>query len=475
MMKKYLVFFLAVGLTLQITGCTSGSKEGGDEASQQQNDQQFSQEGEGDFAQQDAGGGQDQLQLDGQGQDGGKMADQSAPQDASQELALDAQQSKGGDELSLEDPQPLPENVAGTDPAAQKAPEPMPPTDGGAPVPMDNAQNPAPAPAPTDEPLFKNETAGASGDAGAAPGTDVAVAAPAPKVIAPLQKIKSSSFENGGANLNRVYLARASDKSLKAVSQKIYGNDRAKDLKKWNPSVGNKPKVGTKIYYQSATNPEDTKMMTYYEEMGVQPQLYTTQEGDNIRKLSKNWLGSSESWKEVWSTNLDVEPKGDLPAGLQLKYWPEEAVAQGKAGGETMAQAPTNPLPSDLPPPPPMPEMNPAPPAGGGMAANEPPPGPPPPAPPQPASTPDSGMPVAGQVAPPPPPEQVPPPPPPPVAPPPEPKPVAKNKAKAEPAEDPDATMALGLAGILIMAAAVLFVVLRKNRAKRVDLSQTQV
>ncbi len=72
---------------------------------------------------------------------------------------------------------------------------------------------------------------------------------------------------------------------------------------------------------------------------------------------------------------------------------------------------------------------------------------------------------------PPPPPPEVPPPPPP------EPKPVAKKMQPdvVEGEADPDQMMWLGACGIMLMAAAILYVVIKKNRAKRVDLSQTQV
>jgi len=483
MKKKSLVYILAFVLILPLTSCTSGgSKEGGDAAQQAANDSQFSQEGEGDFAKAGDGSPQSQLQTDG-APAGQPLADAGAPpQDAGQDLALDGQQKIAGggvkDELSLDDPQPLPDGIAGTqDPAATAAP---PPADA---PPADSAQ--ASAPPPTDEPLFKSDAkpeepfAASGGDlAAAAPPAE----APAPKTFAPLLKVKDAAFDKDGANLNRYYVARADDKSVKAVSKKIFGGkDHSKDLKKWNPTIAKRaPKVGDKIYYQSEANPTDTQMLSYYEEAGIQPQVYTTQEGDNLRKLAKSWLGSKDSWKEVWVTNPDVDSKGDVPAGLQIKYWPSDAVST-MAKNETMLPfepGSAAPPPPDIPPPPPMDALAPPPPPNmADMGAPPPPPpGAMPPGSPSPASTPDiPGGAAAMAPPPPPPPDQgAPPPPPPPAA------PEAKRPSKAPMANnggesDPDTTMAMGLGAILLIAAAVLFVVLRKNRAKRVDLGQTQV
>lgn len=480
MTKRLLVIFLAIGMSAHLSGCSSsGSK--GEDGQQASNDSQFSQEGEGDFAQD---GTQTQVAQDGQA--GANQALDGAPQDGGQDLALDGQQSKSGDqakaggkdELSLEDPQPLPEDVASNQ-------QPAPPADAAAQAKPEEA--PAPAPAdqaaaapPTDEPLFKDqaqakpEEAPAAAPADAAAPTETTAAAEPPKTFAPLLKVKDAAFEKNGTNLNRVYLAREGD-TLKSVSQKLYGKNRQKDLKAWNPVLGRGVKTGDKIYYQSPTNPDDKAMLTYYEEAGIQPSIYTSKEGDNIRQVSKELLGSKDSWKEVWATNASVESKGNIPAGLEIKYWPENAVAQAGAAGKGSEVAANVAPPVDQAPPPPPPEQAPPPPqnmaANGAANSNMAPP--PPPADPKPASTPDNAQQAAGAIAPPP--EQAPPPPPPP--PPPEPKPVAKKAPPKEAVDagDQDQMMMIGMGGILLMAAAVLFIVLKKNRAKRVDLSQTQV
>ena len=140
-----------------------------------------------------------------------------------------------------------------------------------------------------------------------------------------------------------------------------------------------------KIYYPSQQDPNDQTMKTYYEEMGVPPQVYVTStNGEDIRALSKEFLGHKDSWKEVWSTNLAIESKGSLPNGTEIKYWPESVVA-AKPPEPTPAPMPEpTPMPVvEAPPPmpeptlPPMPE--PTPDLAAAPIANQPPPNEPPP------------------------------------------------------------------------------------------------
>ena len=558
---------------LQTSGCSSGGTQ--EEGEVAQADQKFAEENGGDFQEDlpsdgtapsevassgDAAAPADGAPADAPPADGGAVADNAAPAAGGDELSLDdpapsqdvaaaggdakTAPAAGGDELSLDDPAPaLPDDVAA----------------GGAHAATGDAAAGAPAaggavatnePPPTDDPVFNNDAkAGAAPDAGGAGASDIAaggaaadpnappaggeasssstdvaaggatdVTPAAAPAFAPLVKIKDAAFTKKGALLNRVYLGRPGD-TTKAVAGKIYNDaGRSKDLVAWNPFLKRGVKTGDKIYYSSPKDPADTKMLTFYEDAGIAPAVYTSKEGDNIRKVSKQLLGTGDSWKEVWATNASVESKGDIPAGLELKYWPDTgAPVQAMAGGpkagagagndlDAMGGIPNDPMsPPPMPPPqaasPPQiqpaqrPGGPPLPPGmNGGMpptnvAGNDPlapPPGqmpaPPPPGP-GPASTPDTtgmgktGAPPADPMAPPPPPPPVDasaPPPPPPVAA----KPKVKSAApvgEPEGASDPDTMMAVGFGGILLLAAAVLFVVIRKNRAKRMDLGQTQV
>jgi hypothetical protein len=504
MAQKYLVFILAVGLMLSVSSCTSGGSKEADGTQQAQNDGAFSQEGEGDFAKQQEGGPQSQLQQDGQSGGASKTAEAGAPpQDGGQDLALDGQQSApaGGskaaaadkvdkkDDLSLDDPQPLPDGIAGQDPATAQPP--APPSDQPS---MDNKM--AGNTPPTDDKIFGADAAG-SGAPSAAPAPEVAatnaggdaaagmvappVDAPAtPKVFAPLQKVKEAAFDKDGTNLNRYYIARSDDKSVKAISKKLFnGEDKSKQLKAWNPTIAKRaPKAGDKIYYPSSVNPADTQMLSYYEEAGVPARTYTSQDGDNLRKLAKNWLGGSDSWKEVWETNPGVESKGDIPAGLMIKYWPKDVAAAPAANpaGPDVAKnmppetgggaVPPPPAPEAAPPMPPVAEVPPPPPGGGAVS-------------PSPASTPDMAPPPGQQAGvnpppPPPPPDQAAPPPPPPPSQA-STEPPKKKVAPAKDSGDDDMMMFGGIGVVCAVAVAAIVLIVRKNRARSIDLSQTQV
>lgn len=328
-------------------------------------------------------------------------------------------------------------------------------------TPAPTMEEPAPAPTPAPEPMPEPQTAGL------VPTPMEEPAPEEPKVIAPLRKIADAPYKQSGILVNTVYLARDGD-TLESVSQKIYGSDKTKDLVKVNPRYESKPvKVGDKIYYNSPNRPaDDTKLITFYEDIGLSPLVYVTKPNDNIRALGKDLLGNEGSWKELYSTNMNVESKGDLPEGTEIRYWANTDMATA------MNTPPPPPAQEMTPPPPPSDElqnMNPPPPPPD-MAANE--NLPPPPA----AGTMD---------VPPPPPEPMnePPPPPPAVE-----APVAKAPGEesggsllASLSQDPDQQMAMGMGAVLILAAlALLIVIQKKKKARRSQIdfntsTQTQI
>lgn len=158
--------------------------------------------------------------------------------------------------------------------------------------------------------------------------------------LSPVKKMETSAFTRGGANLNRLYVARPGD-SMKEVSQKIFGEDKSSQLFKWNPSLqGRSLKVGDKIYYSSAANPSDSKMMLYYEEAGVTPTFFNLKKGQNFRKVSKELLGHDRSWMEIWATNMNLESKWEVTADDQIKYWPANTTAAPIAKEETAEPPP---------------------------------------------------------------------------------------------------------------------------------------
>ncbi len=129
----------------------------------------------------------------------------------------------------------------------------------------------------------------------------------APRPVIPLQKAATAPYKSGKQNINTIYIAREGD-TTKSVAQKIFGENKSAELKKINPTLARRPmKVGDKVYYSSPKRPDDeTTMMTYYEDMGMAPEVYMSQPGDNIRTVSQNLLGHNDSWKEIWSLNPDV-------------------------------------------------------------------------------------------------------------------------------------------------------------------------
>lgn len=208
----------------------------------------------------------------------------------------------------------------------------------------------------------------------------------APKQVVALTKVELAPFREGEFLLNAVYISRPKD-TFKRISEKIYGSTaRVSDLKTMNPKVS-KINVGTKIYYNSPTRPQDeSNLKVYYEDMGMIPQTYISQSSEPLKAKAKELLGFDNAWKEIWSTHPRLESKTSLPAGSEIYYWPDIDMVAPKL--DMAAPAPEAAPPAmannDFPPPP-MPEA--APPASDNLANNDYPPPPmpemaPPPAPP---------------------------------------------------------------------------------------------
>ncbi len=276
-----------------------------------------------------------------------------------------------------------------------------------------------------------------------------------------------------GGWINTVYIARPKEK-LTDISQKIFGSDKTKDLKAIADNAYLKsraPKAGDKIYYTSPNRPDDSsKMLLYYEDMGLVPKTYVAKPGENLRKISKELLGYDNAWKEVWSSN-SIESKTSLKDGEILRYWtqdsnevmamappsapPQAGVAvvdssqAPQATASMAASEPPVPAPaesSELPPPPADANANlpSPPPADASMAANAPPP--PPPAV-EDAAAPSPDAEAAAGVA-------------------------DKKKAKLDEAADEeesgglssDTMMSMGALGVLV--ALLAFVIIRKKKQK---------
>ncbi len=323
-----------------------------------------------------------------------------------------------------------------------------------------------------DTPSFSDNSFSSFGDSSGAP------------QLVSVKKMKPAAYAMAGANINRLYIARPGD-NMRSIAQKVYGEDRSKDLYKYNPHfVGKSLKVGDKVYYESATNKNDPTMMTFYEENGVSPQYYTSDDDDNIRTVAKKLLGHERSWMEIYATNANLESKGRLPAGLQLRYWPGDVSAPLAQNNSKMFSPP----PAEVTPTEEsfegMNDMSAADmgeaqevaqlddPQAFGESETD-------------VGAADAGMggddfsppPTSGTVG------QVEPPQP--VAPPPPPAPRAMQPPlPPQPsfsAQDPmaalgdDSTVMGALGVLLILAAVIMFIFIRRSRAKRVNFSQTQI
>ncbi len=181
------------------------------------------------------------------------------------------------------------------------------------------------------------------------------------KANVPLQKVATTPWKSG-VWFNTVYFARPGD-TLTSISQMIYGSDRTRELKKGNPTFKSREvRPGDKVYYNSPNRPDDSsRMITFFEDNGIAPEVYVARPGDNIRKIAKDLLGYDNAWKEVWSSNA-VESKGEISEGTELRFWRGGAVAAAQSQPpappqEVAAAMPEMPaVPPQEIPPPPMPE-----------------------------------------------------------------------------------------------------------------------
>lgn len=276
------------------------------------------------------------------------------------------------------------------------------------------------------------------------------------KASVPLQKVATAPWKVGKTWYNTVYFARPGD-SLASISQMIYGADKTKELKKGNPALASRDvRPGDKVYYSSPHRAEDSsKIVTYYEDNGMAPEVYVAKSGDNIKKVSKDLLGYDNAWKEVWSSNA-VDSKGNIAEGTELRYWRSIAAAAPVQQHQELtnsasheAQAPSLPSHEEMQqqaqneiPPPPMPEQQPM-----EMA-------PPPPPPPQE---------IAHEMAPPPPPPPVE------AVNPPAPPQQHHVAEEAPTGMDNDTTMALAVVGLAAAGLAVLIVMRKKRKQKELE------
>ena len=454
-MKKFIVAMLALGLMFGTVGCSSSddaseasdNAELAEDATSEISDlaEDADDEGFGDDADDEFGDFSDDEAVEGEEVASDDSAFDEAPADeetvaAEDELdGLDDALEDEGQELA--DAPPLEE-----DPFAD------------AEEPLDDELAASDANTGTDDLLAdssdfsSDETAGLGDDFGG--DTGGFEEAPSYK---PLNKMLTTPYRKNGSLVNAIYIARPGD-TIESIATKIYGGPRADELRATNGHLATRDVVtGDKIYYNSPQRPsDDSQIRVYYEDIGLNPEVYVSQPGDNIRAVGKTLLGDDRSWKELWATNMDIDSKDILDEGTRIRYW------TGDLGGvtppQTVAQVDEPPPPPfEEPPPPPVQEVAPPPlPDEPVVAANEPPPPPPveePPAFEPPPPPPQQNL-AIQEAPPPPPPVQIP-----------------DNSGPAAGTVDEmmggDDTMTMILGAIFILAAVGMFIVIRKRKAKK--------
>ncbi|MGI9549041.1 MAG: LysM peptidoglycan-binding domain-containing protein [Bdellovibrionales bacterium] len=168
---------------------------------------------------------------------------------------------------------------------------------------------------------------------------------PVVKKNRPLQKIKTTPYEKSSYLVNGVYIVRPGD-TLKSISQKIYESDQVATLYKINPHLKNRAlAVGNKIYYNSPQRPNDrNQLLFYYEDFKIPPSTHILSVGDNIRNVFSQLLGHPKSWKEIWSTNPDLQAKWKANREVKIFYWP---VGSKPPEPEPMPEPETPPMQAD--------------------------------------------------------------------------------------------------------------------------------
>ncbi len=341
---------------------------------------------------------------------------------------------------------PADPNAPPADPNAAVTTPPADATAQASPAP-DAAASPAPETASND--LFGGAAATTADSA-----TNSAPPADEKPKKAMLAHIKSKPFKKGGQLLNTVYLAREGD-TIDSVSDKLFGENKVKQMKKANPALKANLNAGDKVYFNSPNRADDAeKMMTVYEDQGLPATTYTSKDGDTLKSLAMEWYGSEGSFKEIYAINKNLSSTTELPAGTDLQYWPASVNIVAYAKKDAGTQVADNGAPPAIPEPAPA-AANTAPmtpPPVPNMAQNQMPP------------SPNNGMPGAGTMNN----GMNPPPPPPDLNAPAFPPPPSAMKKKAMPAEavDKDTIMYAVAAGILLIGGGTL-VAIRRRSAKR--------
>ena len=197
------------------------------------------------------------------------------------------------------------------------------------------------APKPQEQPSTSTDEASTQSDVSPPSVTDTSsteLPAQIPNLVS-VKKIKTRAYRKGAYLVNAVYIARTGD-SIESVSQKIYNANQQKVLYTINPHFRSRTlKVGDKIYYNSPHRPQDSsRILIYYEELGIPSQTHLISSGQNIRSVSRKLLGHKDSWKEIWATNPGILSKGIVSEPTELRYWPKDTSASLPPAPESHAE-----------------------------------------------------------------------------------------------------------------------------------------
>lgn len=136
---------------------------------------------------------------------------------------------------------------------------------------------------------------------------------------------------------NRYYVVRTGD-TAEFVSKMIFGSSKhAQELVRWNGPVA-KWVPGTVLFYVSPKAPHDRKMVSFYEERGLNSQRVTVRPGDSLGSIARNLLGSEGSAKELALVNgiRDSEP---LHPGQLLQVYPSPLLVMEAPKSATKSQS----------------------------------------------------------------------------------------------------------------------------------------
>lgn len=159
--------------------------------------------------------------------------------------------------------------------------------------------------------------------------------------VAAVPIIPAKAITRGGVTLNRFYFVRQGD-TRASVAELLYGDkSKAKDLSAWNPGF----RTGKAIYYQSAGNPSDGEMRSFYQERNVPGEEYVLRSGDWLSKIAQRRFRSPWSWTEIAVTNGIDRPER-IARGTKIALYPVD-LSSFRTEGAPSSYARNEPPPSN--------------------------------------------------------------------------------------------------------------------------------